>query len=150
MKIGTNEEIQGQTTQFRLTDFSHFQTLPVLPGDLPISKVWKRSDNNCYGCNTLKMGKIEEIQGQITKFRFTNFAHIRTWPVFHMVLPISKPNSGWPILLIFKHDLWFIGTFLFPKFEADRIIFVLELLLQHLENWNKSARAATIYAATNI
>ena len=151
-KMGKIEEIQGQITQFRLTDFAHIRTWPVFPRDLPISKVWNRSDNICwsYCCNTSKMGKIEEIQGQITNFWLTNYAHIRTWPVFHMVLPISKVwnrldniclsyccntlkigkieeiqgQITQTILLIFQLDLYFIWSFLFPKFETDWIIFV--------------------------
>ena len=99
-KMGKIEEIQGQITQFRLTDFVHIRTWPVFSRDLPISKF----ETNqiifvCYRCNTSKMGKIEEIQGQITQFRLTNIAHIRTWPVFPRDIPI-------------------------PKFETDRIKFV--------------------------
>ena len=90
--MGKIEEIQGHITQFRLTDFAHSQTWTVFPRDLPISKVWNRSDNIClsYLCKTSKMGKIEEIQGQITQFWLTDFAHTRTWPVFSRDLPISK------------------------------------------------------------
>ena len=89
-KMGKNEEIQGQITQFRLSNFAHIPTWPVFPRDLPISKLWNRSDNICssYHCNTSKMGKIEEIQGQITQFRLTDFAHIRNWLVFPRDLPI--------------------------------------------------------------
>ena len=85
-------KFQGQTTQFQLTDLAQIRTWPVMSRHLFISKVWSRTENICssYRWNTSKLGKIEEIQGQITKFRLTNLAHIRTWPVFHIVLPISK------------------------------------------------------------
>ena len=91
-KMGKIEEIQGQITQIQLTDLAHIRTWPVFHRDLPISNVWNRSDNICssYRCNTSKMGKIEEIQGQITQFRLTEFAHIQTWPVISRHLLISK------------------------------------------------------------
>ena len=91
-KMGEIEKIQGQITQIQLTDLAHIRTWPVFHRDLPISKVWNRSDNICssYRCNTSKMGKIEEIQGQITQFRLTEFAHIQTWPVISRHLLISK------------------------------------------------------------
>ena len=49
-----NWSFQGQITIFRLTDFAHIRTWPVLPRDLPISKVLNRSHYICssYRCNT--------------------------------------------------------------------------------------------------
>ena len=54
LKIWKIREIQGQITQFRLSDFAHIRTWPDFPRDLPIYKVWSRSDKIClsYRCNT--------------------------------------------------------------------------------------------------
>ena len=76
---GKSEEFQGEITQFCLTDFAHIQSWSVFFRDQPISKVWNGSDKIFVIVATpRKWKKNEEIQGQITQFRLTDLAHIRT------------------------------------------------------------------------
>ena len=100
----TWDAIVKYDTQNRI-HIAHIQTWPVFHRGIPISKVWNRLDNICSSdcCNNSKIGKIEEIQGHITQFRLTDFAHIGTWPVFHWDLPISKVwNRSYTICSIYR------------------------------------------------
>ena len=121
----SKEIIQGQITQFRLTDFAHIQTWPVIPRGIPfpmfktdwITFVW------VIIATPQKLGKLAKFKGRL-------------------------PSSCWPIFLIFELDLYFLWTFLFPKFETDQIIYVWVIVATlniFTPDWRTDGRRTTYH-----